>query len=112
MKHAATMALMVTLSVTGVYAQQIPVNMRFSGDAGPSGIDLMQPNTNTGEENLAGYGTLSPFTFRLVEASTASPLPAGTCSARPSSIFPVYFDLSSHRRNRPLQECVRRPYVY
>jgi hypothetical protein len=88
MKHAATMALMVTLSVTGVYAQQIPVNMRFSGDAGPSGIDLMQPNTNTGEENLAGYGTLSPFTFRLVEASTASPQASGTCSGPTKFYFP------------------------
>ncbi len=47
------MALMLTLGVAGVYAQQIPVNMTFSGDGTPSVIDLKQPNTNTSEENLA-----------------------------------------------------------
>jgi len=88
MKHAATMALMVTLSVGGIYAQQVPVNMRFSGDAGPSAIDLKQPNTNTGEENLAGYGTQGPFTFRLVKASIASPQPSSTCSGATKFYFP------------------------
>jgi hypothetical protein len=88
MKHAATMALMVTLSVAGVYAQQIPVNMRFSGDAGPSVIDLKQPNTNTGEENLAGYGTQGLFTFRLVKASMATPQPSSTCSGATKFYFP------------------------
>ena len=33
MKHTATMALMLTLGVASVYAQQIPVNMAFSGMA-------------------------------------------------------------------------------
>ena len=54
MKHIATMALMVNLAIASVYAQEYPVKMVFSGDAGPSVIDLKQPNTNTGEENLAG----------------------------------------------------------
>ena len=58
------MALMLTLGVAGVYAQQIPVMMTFSGTAAPSAIDLKHPNTSTSEENLAGNGTLGPFTFR------------------------------------------------
>ncbi|HTA67355.1 MAG TPA: hypothetical protein VK776_03730 [Bryobacteraceae bacterium] len=88
MKHAATMALIVTLGVGGVYAQQIPVKMRFSGDGGPSVIDLKQPNANTGEENLTGYGTQGPFTFRLVKASMASPQPSSTCSGATKVYFP------------------------
>ncbi len=88
MKHAATMALMVTLGVADVNAQQIPMNMMFSGDAGPSVIDLKHPNTDTGEENLAGTGTLGPFTFRLVKASTTAPQPSTTCSGPTKCFFP------------------------
>ena len=88
MKHTATMALMVTLGVAGVYAQQIPVQMTFSGDGTPSVIDLKQPNTNTGEENVAGDGTQGPFTFRLVKASAASPQPSSTCSGPTKLYFP------------------------
>ena len=47
MKHTATVALMLNLGVAGVYAQQSPVNMTFSGDGRPSVIDLKHPNTNT-----------------------------------------------------------------
>jgi hypothetical protein len=86
MKHTATMALMLTLGVAGVYAQQIPVNMTFSGDGTPSVIDLKQPNTNTSEENLAGSGSQGQFTFRLVRASTAAPQPSTTCSG-PTKLF-------------------------
>ena len=86
MKHTATMALMLTLGVAGVYAQQIPVNMTFSGDGTPSVIDLKHPNTITSEENLAGSGTQGPFTFRLVKASTAAPQPSSTCSG-PTKVY-------------------------
>ena len=88
MKHTATMALMLTLGVAGVYAQQIPVNMTFSGDGTPSVIDLKHPNTNTSEENLAGSGTQGPFTFRLVKASAAAPQPSTTCSGPTKFYFP------------------------
>lgn len=88
MKHTATMALMVTLGVAGVYAQQNPVHMMFSGDAGPSVIDLKLPNTYTGEENLAGDGTLGPFTFRLVKASEVNPQLSSTCSGPTKFYFP------------------------
>ena len=86
MKHTATLALMLTLGVAGAYAQQIPVNMTFSGDGTPSVIDLKQPNTNTSEENIAGGGPLGPFSFRLVRASTAAPQPSATC-AGPTKVF-------------------------
>src|SRR2546425_10795469 len=51
MKHIATVALMLNLGVAGVYAQQKPVKMTFSGTAAPSTINLQRPNTHTGEEN-------------------------------------------------------------
>jgi len=79
MKHIATMSLMLGLTIAGAYAQQ-PVKMTFSGTGGPSTIDLKHPNTNTGEENLAGNGTLGSFTFRMVEASASGPQPSSTCS--------------------------------
>ena len=82
------MALMVTLGVAGVYAQQFPVNMTFSGDGSPSVIDLKQLNTNTGEENLAGSGTLGLFTFRLIKAASVSPQPSSTCSGATKFYFP------------------------
>src|ERR1039458_9103169 len=88
MKHTATMALVLTLGVAGVYAQQIPVNMTFSGDGSPSAIDLKLPSTNTGEENLAGNGTQGPFTFRLVKANAAAPQPSTTCSGPTKFYFP------------------------
>ena len=80
MKHLTTIALMLTLAIASVHAQQTPVKMTFSGTAAASPIDLRQPNTSTGEEDLAGNGTLGPFTFRIVKASVASPQPSTTCS--------------------------------
>jgi hypothetical protein len=46
MKHIATVALMLSLGVAGVYAQQKPVKMTFSGTLEPSTTNL-QPGTNT-----------------------------------------------------------------
>jgi len=90
MKHIATVALMLNLGVAGVYAQQKPVKMTFSGTLEPSTLNL-QPNTNTDEQNLAGNGTLGPFTFRELHADPASPQPSSTCSpgnAPPRLYFP------------------------
>jgi len=86
MKHIATVALLLNLGVAGVYAQQQPVNMTFSGTAAPSTINLQQPNTVTGEDNFAGNGTLGPFTFRNISAETASPQPSSTCSG-PTKLY-------------------------
>ena len=79
MKHITMAALMLNLGVAGVYAQS-PVRMTFSGNGGPSAINLQQPNTNTVEENVAGNGTLGPFTFRDLRAAATAPQPSSTCS--------------------------------
>jgi hypothetical protein len=88
MNHTATVALMLTLGGAGVYAQQIPMNMTFSGDGTPSVIDLKHPNTITTEENLAGSGWQGLFTFRLVRAGIATPQPSTTCSGPTKVFFP------------------------
>jgi hypothetical protein len=87
MKHRATMALMLNLGVASVYAQQIPVKMTFSGTAVPSIINL-QPGTSNGEDDFAGSGTLGKFTFRDIEAETATPQPPpSTCSGSNNFYF-------------------------
>ena len=78
-------ALMLNLGVAGVYAQpgrlmNVRVKMTFSGNGAPSPINLNQPNTSTGEENVAGDGTLGPFTFRNVSATANTPYPSSTCT--------------------------------
>ncbi len=78
-------ALMLNLGVASVYAQpgrpiDVRVKMTFSGNAGPSPINLNQSNTSTGEENVAGDGTLGPFTFRNVSATANTPHPSSACS--------------------------------
>ena len=54
--------------------------LSFSGNGGPSAIDLKQPNSNNVEENVAGNGTLGPFTFRDIRSAATSPQPSSTCS--------------------------------
>jgi hypothetical protein len=54
--------------------------MTFSRTGGASTVDLKQPDTNNGEENLAGNGTLGPFPFRVVRAGANGPQPNSTCS--------------------------------
>jgi hypothetical protein len=54
--------------------------MTFSGNAGASPINLNQPNTSTGEDNVAGDGTLGPFTFRNVSAMAKTPQPSSSCA--------------------------------
>src|SRR5207302_2833306 len=85
MKHIATLALMLNLGVAGVYAQQKPVKMTFSGNLAVSPISL-QPDTNTDEQNLAGDGTLGPFTFRELHADPASPQVSASCPG-PTNIY-------------------------
>jgi hypothetical protein len=90
MKHITTVALMFNLGVAGVYAQERPVKMTFSGTVGGSTAKL-QPDTNNDEQNVAGNGTLGPFTFRELHADPAAPQPSSTCSpgnAPPRLYFP------------------------
>ena len=97
MKRIAILALMLNLGVAGVYAQQkksmavnVPVKMTFSGTLVPTTINLLQPNTNTDEQNLDGFGTLGPFTFRELHADPASPSsqPPSTCAGPTHLYFP------------------------
>ena len=86
MKRIVTMALMLTLGVASVYAQQHPVKMAFSGTGAASAVNLQMPNTVTSEENIAGKGILGPFTFRDIRASAATPEHSDTCSG-PNELF-------------------------
>jgi hypothetical protein len=88
MKYVATMALMLTLSVASVYAQQHHVKMVLSGTAASSTINLQQPNTNNNEDNFAGNGTLGAFTFRNVRAIANAPQSSDTCSGPNQFYFP------------------------
>jgi hypothetical protein len=81
-------ALMLNLGVAGVYAQQMPVKMTFSGTLEVSTINL-QPDTNTDGENVAGDGALGPFTFRELHADVATPQPSSTCSGPTRLYFPA-----------------------
>ena len=86
MKYPLTLTLLLNLGIVAAHAQQLPVDMTFSGTAAGSVIDLKQPNSATGEEDLAGKGTLGAFTFRIVKASTSAPQSSNSC---PGLYFPV-----------------------
>jgi hypothetical protein len=79
MKHITTVALMLNLGVAGVYAQDRPVKMTFSGTNVATTINL-QPNTVTDEQQSAGNGTFGAFTFRELHADGPSPQPPSGCS--------------------------------
>jgi len=70
-----TAALMLGLGAASVYAQHVPLMLTFSGTAVSSAIDL-QTGAAAAEYNIAGSGTLGPFTFHGVEASS---VPPGAC---------------------------------
>ena len=80
----ARVALMLNLGIAGVYAQQKPVKMTFSGTLGGSPNNIL-PGTVTDEQVVAGDGTLGPFTFRELHADKASPQPSSSCSSGPYS---------------------------
>src|SRR4029453_6597424 len=79
MKHIATVALMLTLGVTGVYAQERPVKMTFSGTNVATTINL-RPGTITDEHQSAGRGSLGAFTFRELHADQGGAPSSPTCS--------------------------------
>jgi hypothetical protein len=86
MKHIATVALMLNLGVAGVYAQQRPVKMTYSGTLGARPFNIL-PDTITDEQVVAGDGTLGPFTFSELHADKTSPQPSSSCS--PGPYFPT-----------------------
>ena len=79
MNRIANITLVLSLTIASVYAQNNTVNMRFSGTGAASPINLKQPNATTTEENLAGNGTLGPFTLRDVRSGALSPEPSSAC---------------------------------
>ena len=81
MKHLATVALMLNLGVAGIYAQQQPVKMTFSGTNVATTIN-MAPGTVTDEQHSAGFGSLGPFTFRELHADALTPQPSSSCSGQ------------------------------
>jgi hypothetical protein len=80
MNYISKVALMLNLGVAGIYAQQNPVRMTFSGNGAPNAIDLKHPGANTAEENVAGTGTLGSFTFRDLKAAATVSQPSSACS--------------------------------
>ncbi len=80
MKNIAMVALLLSLGVAGVYGQDWPVKMKFSGTNVATTINL-QPNTVTDELHAAGDGTFGPFTLRELHADLSpSPQPPPGCS--------------------------------
>jgi hypothetical protein len=79
MKRLTTAALMINLAVASAYAQH-PVAMVFQGTGGASSINLNQPGGHTGEENVAGSGTLGTYSLRSVRSSALAPQPSTTCT--------------------------------
>ncbi len=80
MKHLTTIALLLNLGAAGVYAQERPVRMTFSGTTSPSAINLDIPATQTSEYNLAGNSTLGAFTFRTISANGTTEQHSSTCA--------------------------------
>lgn len=78
----ASLVLMLNLGVEGVYAQQNPVKMHYSGSNVATTINL-QDGTVTDEELFAGNGALGAFTYRELHADTDSPQPSSTCFSGP-----------------------------
>jgi hypothetical protein len=70
---------MLSLGVAGIYAQQNPVRMTFSGSKVATSINL-GPNTRTDEVHLAGNGALGPFTFRGLRTDETS-YTLGSCGS-------------------------------
>ena len=85
MKPMTVVALMLTFGAAGLYAQDIPVDMTFSGSNVATTINL-QPGTVTDETLLAGDGTLGAFTFRDLHADGPSPQPTSGCSGPSFSV--------------------------
>lgn len=88
MKHIVTVALMLNLGVAGIYAQQRPVKMTYSGSMVATTINFA-PNTVTDEEQLAGNGTLGQFTFRKLRVDGIADVPASSCSGPTKANIPV-----------------------
>ena len=81
MKYIAMAALLLTLSVTAVSAEQTTVKMKFSGTSAPSTVNLLYSDASSNDEdNFAGNSSLGSFSVRNVRALPNSPTPSSSCS--------------------------------
>jgi hypothetical protein len=80
MKQIASMALILTLSVATVHANEEHVKMTFSGTSENSATNLQQPDTSNDLDVFTGDGTLGAFTVRNIRAMDSSPSSSSTCS--------------------------------
>ena len=76
MKYVATVAVMLTLGVPGVYTQERPVKMTFSG-TNVATTNNLRPGTSARRTPVAGHSWLGALTFRelLADQGGASPSP-------------------------------------
>jgi hypothetical protein len=88
MKHLASVALMLTLSVAAAYAHDVPVKMTFSGTSETGATNLQQPDTSNDADTFAGEGTLGSFTVRNIRAISNSPGTSSTCSGATQLFLP------------------------
>lgn len=86
--NSATIALILGLGVASLSAEERPIRMRFSGSMVPTSI-VMQPDTITDEELLAGDGSLGSFTFRKLRTDALAPQPSTACSGPSQANIPV-----------------------
>jgi len=87
MKHIAAVTLMFTSGIVGLYADPGPVHMTVSGSSARSSTSL--GGKLAGEYQLAGTGTLGPFTFRVLSTNMSSPQMSNTCTGPTKVYFPV-----------------------
>ena len=81
-------ALMLQVGAAGMYAQQRPVRMTFSGSKVATAINL-GPNTRTDEVHLAGNRALGSFTFRGLRTDETTPQSFGNCGSGAGPSFRV-----------------------
>lgn len=84
--HIAMVALILNLGAAGIYAQQTPVVMTFSGTSENSNFNFAS-GAGSSEDNFAGDGTLGAFTFRDLAGELPS-TPPSNCSG-PNMLYGV-----------------------
>ncbi len=88
MKGMAIAALILNFGAIGIYAQQRPVNMTFSGTSTTLAL-VLASGTSAGEEDFTGNSSLGPFTYHELQAGSAAPTPSSTCSGPTLLNFPI-----------------------
>ena len=96
MRRVTTLALMLTLSVASMYAEQPAeehssarrVRMRFSGSTMSTPLAIA-PNTVNHESQVTGNSSLGPFTYRGLWADDPASQAPGSCGSGFGRIFRV-----------------------